>query len=334
MRVFLVRVARKRRRRDALVVEMALDQEARSRAALPIDEAQPALRDVAEIPHARRIAARQDEPLLALDEADQPVAPRREEAQIRPPRRRAPGRRAGRESPRRPRCRARTPRAPRDSRRSGAPARAHGSRARHATPRARDRGSPPCASERPAPARGRRSAREIDGECGRDAREPTRAGRRGFDERFRSPARGALPCRAQDARAPRRAARGIRAGAPMPRDTTSRSASTACASEPVLRDRFQQRQQLLGQRRRRARADVHARRGRSFIMQISCIFGGSGIPDIMRSSGRRAASIMYIFAYYDPPVDGVPRERLRRCRNAGGRADRLRATRSSSTSCC
>ena len=82
MRVFLGRVARQHGPLYALVLEVALDQKARSRAALPVDEAQSPRGDVAETSHAGGIAARKNEPLLALDEADQAVAARRQEAQI------------------------------------------------------------------------------------------------------------------------------------------------------------------------------------------------------------------------------------------------------------
>ena len=76
----LVRIASQRGWVDAFIGEEAIDQQARPRAALAIDEAQPPARQLPKTANAFGVAARQDKSLVAVDEPDQPVAPRVKQA--------------------------------------------------------------------------------------------------------------------------------------------------------------------------------------------------------------------------------------------------------------
>ena len=175
--------------------------------------------------HARRVAARKDQALLAVDEPDQPIAPAREEAEIRraiaartrrkrqmetrgvrPPLARSPRARPGcRRSAARDRARA-----DRVQSRNAASARSWLAAMRSRAPLRRSRES-------------RADARSI-ASVERDPREPLARGGNAFDQgRARGRERGALPA-SEIARAPPRNSGGTRGAIPMPRDRTSRTA--------------------------------------------------------------------------------------------------------------
>ena len=83
---FLARIPPQRSRRYPLFGEHALDQEPCSRPLLPVDETQALPGHVAEASNPCRIATRQNQTLLAVNETDQPIARRMKAAQKGPQR--------------------------------------------------------------------------------------------------------------------------------------------------------------------------------------------------------------------------------------------------------
>ncbi len=80
MRELLLAIAVDPARGDALAEKHLIEQKPRSRSALAIDETQAMEGDVAHVLHVRRVAARKDQPLLAIDEAYQSVSLRAQAA--------------------------------------------------------------------------------------------------------------------------------------------------------------------------------------------------------------------------------------------------------------